>query len=35
LPSNLQGLYEVRFEGDGLDHDATMALLKALSDLKT
>jgi len=34
LPSNLQGLYEVRFEGDGLDHDATMRLLKAFSDFK-
>ncbi len=34
LPSNLQGLYEVRFEGDGLDHDATMKLLKAFNDFK-
>ncbi len=28
-PSNLQGLYEVRYEGDRLDYDATMKLLKA------
>jgi len=34
LPSNLQGLYEVRFEGEGLDHDATMKLLKAFNDFK-
>lgn len=35
LPSNLQGLYEVRFEGEGLDHDATMKLLKAFNEFKT
>jgi predicted nucleotide-binding protein len=35
LPSNLQGLYEVRFEGEGLDHDATMRLLKAFNDFKS
>ncbi|WP_157592559.1 TIR domain-containing protein [Solirubrobacter soli] len=34
LPSNLQGLYEVRFEGEGLDHDSTMKLLKAFNDFK-
>lgn len=34
LPSNLQGLYEVRFEGDGLDHGATMKLLKAFNEFK-
>jgi predicted nucleotide-binding protein len=34
LPSNLQGLYEVRFEGEGLDHDATMKLLKAFNEFK-
>jgi predicted nucleotide-binding protein len=34
LPSNLQGLYEVRFEGEGLDHDATMRLLKAFNEFK-
>lgn len=35
LPSNLQGLYEVRFEGEGLDHGATMKLLKAFSEFKS
>lgn len=34
LPSNLQGLYEVRYEGDGLDHESTMALLEAFSGFK-
>ena len=34
LPSNLSGLYEVRYEGDKLDYEATMKLLKALSRLK-
>jgi predicted nucleotide-binding protein len=34
LPSNLQGLYEVRYEGDKLDYDATMKLLKAFSDFR-
>src|SRR5437879_7150219 len=28
LPSNLQGLYEARYTGDALDHDATMKLLR-------
>ena len=32
LPSNLQGLYECRYEGDELDMPATMKLLKALSE---
>lgn len=32
LPSNLQGLYEVRYEGDKLDYEATMKLLKAFND---
>jgi len=27
LPSNLQGLYEVRYKGDTLDADATIRLL--------
>ena len=31
LPSNLQGLYEVRYEGEQLDHDATMKLLEAFN----
>ena len=34
LPSNLQGLYEVRYEGDRLDYDATMKLLRAFNDFK-
>lgn len=34
LPSNLQGLYEVRYEGSGLDHESTMALLEAFSNFK-
>jgi predicted nucleotide-binding protein len=32
LPSNLQGLYEVRYEGNTLDYDATMKLLEAFND---
>lgn len=32
LPSNLQGLYEVRYEGATLDYVATMKLLKAFND---
>lgn len=32
LPSNLQGLYEVRYEGETLDYAATMKLLKAFND---
>lgn len=35
LPSNLQGLYEVRYSGDRLDYDATMRLLKAFNDFKS
>jgi predicted nucleotide-binding protein len=35
LPSNLQGLYEARYRGDALDHDATMKLLRTLKELKT
>lgn len=35
LPSNLQGLYEVRYEGDRLDYDATMKLLKAFNDFRS
>jgi len=34
LPSNLLGLYEVRYEGDKLDYDATMKLLKAFADFR-
>jgi predicted nucleotide-binding protein len=35
LPSNLQGLYEVRYEGDALDGEATLRLLKAFNDFKS
>ena len=31
LPSNLQGLYRCEFEGDRLEYDATMKLLKTFS----
>jgi predicted nucleotide-binding protein len=34
LPSNLQGLYEVRYEGNRLDYEATMKLLKAFNDFR-
>ncbi len=34
LPSNLQGLYECRYEGDELNMPATMKLLKAFSEFK-
>jgi predicted nucleotide-binding protein len=34
LPSNLQGLYEVRYTGDGLDGNATMELLDVINDMK-
>ena len=34
LPSNLQGLYEVRYEGQGLDYDSTTRLLEAFADFK-
>jgi predicted nucleotide-binding protein len=32
LPSNLQGLYRCNYEGEKLDYDATMKLLKAFND---
>lgn len=32
LPSNLQGLYRCEYEGDKLDYEATMKLLKIFSD---
>jgi predicted nucleotide-binding protein len=35
LPSNLQGLFEVRYMGDGLDANATMQLLEAMREMKT
>jgi predicted nucleotide-binding protein len=34
LPSNLQGLYRCDYEGDKLDYDATMKLLKTFSQFK-
>lgn len=34
LPSNLQGLYEVRYEGKELGGDATIKLLKAFNEFK-
>lgn len=34
LPSNLQGLYEVRYSGDELGYEATMKTLKALNQFK-
>jgi Predicted nucleotide-binding protein containing TIR-like domain len=35
LPSNLQGLYEVRYRGDELDYPSTMKLLKAFNEFKS
>lgn len=34
LPSNLQGLYRCDYQGDSLDYDATMKLLKAFNDFR-
>ena len=34
LPSNLQGLYEVRYPGDTMDAAATIKLLEAMKDIK-
>lgn len=34
LPSNLQGLYEVRYQGESLDGTVTIRLLKAINELK-
>lgn len=34
LPSNLQGLYEVRYTGDVLSGDVTIKLLEAINDIK-
>lgn len=34
LPSNLQGLFEVRYTGENLDGDATIKLLEAINDIK-
>ncbi len=34
LPSNLQGLYEVRYKGETLDGDEAIRLLEAINDIK-
>jgi len=34
LPSDLQGLFEVRYKGEALDGDATIRLLEAINDIK-
>lgn len=34
LPSNLQGLYEVRYTGESLDGSSTIKLLEAINELK-
>jgi len=34
LPSNLQGLYRCEYEGDRLDYEATMKLLKTFSEFR-
>jgi len=34
LPSNLQGLYRCEFEGDKLDYDSTMKLLRTFSQFR-
>lgn len=34
LPSNLQGLFEVRYDGEKLDGNATIRLLQAINELK-
>ena len=34
LPSNLQGLFKVKYEGDSLDGPATIKLLEAINDMK-
>jgi predicted nucleotide-binding protein len=34
LPSNLQGLYEVRYKSDALDGETTIKLLEAINDIK-
>jgi predicted nucleotide-binding protein len=35
MPSNLQGLYLCYYEGDKLDYEATMKLLKAFAEFRT
>lgn len=34
LPSNLQGLFEVRYSGNSLDGEATIRLMEAINELK-
>ncbi|MBE6586639.1 MAG: hypothetical protein E7645_09030 [Ruminococcaceae bacterium] len=34
LPSNLQGLYRCEYEGEQLDYQATMKLLKTFSEFR-
>ena len=34
LPSNLQGLYEVRYQSDTLDGDTTIRLLESINEMK-
>ncbi len=34
LPSNLQGLFEVRYTGESLDGEVTIKLLEAINDIK-
>jgi len=34
LPSNLQGLYRCDFEGDRLEYDATMKILKTFTQFR-
>jgi hypothetical protein len=34
LPSNLQGLYEVRCKGDAPDGETTLKLMSAINDIK-
>ena len=35
LPSNLQGIYEVRYAGDKLDGNETIKLMGSINDMKT
>jgi hypothetical protein len=35
LPSNVRGLYEARYSGDALDHDATLKLLRTFKEFKS
>ena len=35
LPSNLTGLYEVRYDGNRLDYEATMKLLRSFNAFKS